>query len=156
MTSLVADAIRPPSAAAVRFREVQRSRWARWASMAAPLLFVLPPAARLVREGLTAYSIVDLVQLVVLVGVMLCFRRWTLVTELRGDVLRVGFTPARRQLVPLSAIRAVDVVPYYPAIDGGWGVRRGQALRIWLSAADFVLVGTQRPDELRRLLVGDA
>jgi hypothetical protein len=150
----------PASASAMtaqptRYREVQSSKVG-WVLFGAGATILLGMVVWLLVELPLVLFAQQLLPLSFMVFVVTYCGRRKLITEVRGDVLCVRFWPARTFIVPRSWIRSVDVVPYYPGIDGQWGIRRGKALRIWTSPGEFVLVGTGRPEELRRLLVGDA
>jgi hypothetical protein len=154
MTAVASVAVPAAPAETVRFREVQTNPRAWLAIAAMVLLLIVPSLWRLVEDFPDGRWVFDAVQLLLYGVLVACFSGWKLVTELSADALHIRYSRALKQVVPLSSIKSVEVVPYYPRIDGAWGVRRGQALRIWVSAGDFVLLGTQRPDELRELLAG--
>lgn len=76
-----------------------------------------------------------------------------------------GLVPTYRHVVAIDAIRRVEVVRYRPIRDcGGWGIRwdrhggrvlnaRGdRGVRITLDDGSLLLVGTQTPEELARVI----
>jgi hypothetical protein len=145
-------------AGTVRFREAQRRR-----------LWWLPPiliGAMMGSEVLTLILRAPDVPLLATALVRLGFFGW-LVSRMPGPVftievddtsLHLLYSHRHRRTIPLASIRGLNVVSYYPWIDGAWGVRRGSALRVGIDAVEhpeqdaFVLVGTQHPEELREAL----
>jgi len=93
----------------------------------------------------------------------LAFGFLKMTTEVSPTDLRVwfGLLPTIRHVVPIVAIRAVEVVRYRPLQDhGGWGLRRdrhGQrvftargdrGVRLTLQDGSQILIGSQKPEEL--------
>jgi hypothetical protein len=122
----------------VRFSETQRVEF-RWVSIGFLALVALS-AWRHSLFGVLLYG-----------GVLVMMLTRTLRTDVDDVNVRVRF-PWGSRTIPLSSIQRVDTTTYYPGIDGSWGIREGRALRLWLSSGDFVLVGTQHPQELRRAI----
>ncbi len=88
-----------------------------------------------------------------------------LVTEVNPTDMVVslrGFWRARR--IPLTAIRSAETIHYDPVRDyGGYGIRTGRfgkayvagstlGVRLKLASGSTVIVGSNRPDELARIL----
>jgi len=88
-------------------------------------------------------------------------------TEATADLVTVwyGWLPIYRRSVAISSIRSCEVVDYRPIRDhGGWGVRscrsgeraltaRGtRGVRLTMINGDRLLIGSQRPEELARIL----
>lgn len=88
-------------------------------------------------------------------------------TEVAPTEVRVwfGLVPTYSHLVPLDAIRQVEVVRYRPIRDcGGWGIRRSRSgdrvlnargdrgVRLTLEDGSLLLIGSQRPEELAEVL----
>lgn len=99
---------------------------------------------------------------------------WLFFGRLRIDLtrdalhLQFGRVPLIRKVVPLSRIRASEVVTYRPMVEfGGWGVRwrpgrtawttRGnQAVRLTLDDGKLLYVGSPNPHRLRQRIVAVA
>jgi hypothetical protein len=73
--------------------------------------------------------------------------------------------PSFRFAVPVSQIRAVEIVTYRPIRDvGGWGVRTGpegervlcargnRGVRLHLADGTRLLIGSQTPEDLARMI----
>ncbi|HEX8202518.1 MAG TPA: hypothetical protein VF590_18720 [Isosphaeraceae bacterium] len=90
-----------------------------------------------------------------------------MVTEVSPVEVRVwfGWLPTYRRVVPIAAVRGVEVVHYRPIADhGGWGIRRGRdgervltargdrGVRLHLADGSRLLIGSQRPEELAAVL----
>lgn len=88
-------------------------------------------------------------------------------TEVHPGELRIwfGLLPTYRHVVPLTELRSVEPVRYRPLADcGGYGFRRGRngervfnargdrGVRITLRDGSTLLIGSQRPEELARVL----
>ena len=88
----------------------------------------------------------------------------TLVTKIDRDVLSVGFQPFGKRIIQRSEIAKAYVRQYSPLGEyGGWGYRTGrngkayntmgdQGLQLELTDGSRVLVGTQQPRELERVI----
>jgi hypothetical protein len=142
--------------AAVRFREVQTRTWY-WVL---PLLLGAIFLGPLIRESLSNPSRINMVSAVLyptlFVWTLLSQWRRRLIIEVWGDVLDLYWTRHLRVQVPLSAIESVEVVSFYPALDGPWGVHKGQGLRIRVAGGSTWSFGTRRAEELRSLLLAPA
>lgn len=57
-----------------------------------------------------------------------------------------------RLTVDLERVRAVREAPYYPRIDGGWGVRDGRGVILTKNDGDVLCVGSARTEELCEVL----
>jgi hypothetical protein len=109
--------------------------------------------------------VVALLWAVVGVGIPLLLARAALVTDVDEQRLRVGFAPFPQRAIPLAEIRECHVRPVPPpegifhwgiraevdghlayAIQGGWGVT------IHLTGDHVVTIGSNRPEELLRIL----
>jgi hypothetical protein len=90
-----------------------------------------------------------------------------MITEVTPAEVRVwfGWLPTYRRVVPIDAIKGVEVVRYRPIADyGGWGIRRGRdgervlnargdrGVRLSLTDGTRLLIGSQRPEELAAAL----
>ena len=90
-------------------------------------------------------------------------------TEVTPTDVRVwfGWVPTYRRVVPIAAIRRVEVVSYRPIPDyGGWGIRPGRdgervlnargnrGVRLDLTDGSRLLIGSQRPEELALAIEG--
>ncbi len=90
-------------------------------------------------------------------------------TQVSATELQVwfGLVPTYRHVLSLDSIRGVEVVKYRPVLDcGGWGIRwhrgggrvlnaRGnRGVRLTLDDGSHLLVGSQRPEELARVIDG--
>lgn len=86
-------------------------------------------------------------------------------TEIRGRTLYLDFRPLHRLEIPLSRIRSSVVRQYRPIREfGGWGIRYGfgagwawnvrgdMGVQLVLDTGRKVLVGSQRPVELKEAL----
>jgi hypothetical protein len=88
-------------------------------------------------------------------------------TEVNATDLYVwfGWAPSYPRVVPISAVRCVEVVTYRPIADYGcWGIRSGRdgekayiargnrGVRIELADGTKLLVGSQRPELLASVL----
>jgi hypothetical protein len=88
-------------------------------------------------------------------------------TEVNATDLFVSFAwaPSHPRVVPISAVRSVDVVTYRPIADYGcWGIRSGldgekayiargnRGVRIELTDGTRLLIGSQRPELLASVL----
>lgn len=76
-----------------------------------------------------------------------------------------GLVPTYRHVLALDSIRGVEVVRYRPLLDcGGWGIRRhrgggrvlnargDRGVRLTLDDGSHLLIGSQRPEELARVI----
>jgi hypothetical protein len=88
-------------------------------------------------------------------------------TEVTPTHVRVyfGWVPTYRRAVEVTAIQRLEVVTYRPIADyGGWGIRSGRdgervlnargnrGVRLDLTDGTRLLIGSQRPEELARIL----
>ncbi|MFO0960365.1 MAG: hypothetical protein U0800_23505 [Isosphaeraceae bacterium] len=153
------------------FREEQFFAWwtyvfmGMWAiaSSLAPAFFreVLHIRSGLTGMGLAVTLIGIALPVLLIVGVL------RMTTEVTATELRVwfGWLPTYRQELPLAQIRSVEVVRYRAIHDYGfWGVRRGRdgeyvlsargdrGVRLTLGDGSRLLIGSQRPEELARIL----
>ena len=108
-----------------------------------------------------------LVILVIIVGVgfPLVILSLRLVTEVRSGALIVGLRPFHRREIRLSDVKSFEVRKYRPIREyGGWGIRwslrNGVAynmagnlgVQLELTDGRRILVGSQKPEELKRAL----
>jgi hypothetical protein len=87
-------------------------------------------------------------------------------TEVTSGAIYVGFTPFGKKCIPKEDIEQAYVRTYSPLGEfGGWGYRMGrkgiafnvsgdQGLQLVLRDGKQILIGTQRPEELRRVMAG--
>jgi hypothetical protein len=161
--------------AAIVYREEQNFDWrayalliaaevAFWAALFWKVYTHPQPAVILNHHGLElaiAIAICVGFPVLLLVG----FLRMT--TEVTPADLRVwfGWIPTYRRMVLVDAVVRVEVVSYRPLADyWGWGIRSGRdgervlnargnrGVRIELADGTRLLVGSQRPEELARVL----
>jgi hypothetical protein len=116
-----------------------------------------------------AWSIELLVGLVLglsLVMVMVFFLLQMTTEVIPTDVgVWFGWLPTYRRIVPIAAIRKIEVVTFRPIADYGfWGIRRGRdgervliargnrGVRLELQDGSKLLIGSQRPEALATAL----
>jgi hypothetical protein len=100
----------------------------------------------------------------VMVIVLLLLHMTTEVTPTHLGVW-FGWVPIYRRIVPVAAIRVIEVVTFRPLADYGfWGIRSGRdgervliargnrGVRLELMDGSKLLIGSQRPEELARAL----
>lgn len=75
-------------------------------------------------------------------------------TLVQGHTLELERRWGARLTVHLDRVRAVRESPYYPRIDGGWGVKNGRGVILTMEDGDVLYVGSARADELRDVLRG--
>jgi hypothetical protein len=90
-------------------------------------------------------------------------------TEVTPTDIRVwfGWIPTYRRIVPIGAVRGIEVVTYRPIADYGfWGIRarrdgeraliaRGnRGVRLELEGGSRLLIGSQHPESLARAIEG--
>lgn len=141
-----------PAHLEVAFREVQRNP-VYWLWIVGCCLFFVAPELFVLGTRSGPAVVWGLVLKVLMVVTVILSFRLRMVTEIRDDALHLRYTPGRRRTIALASIRSSEVVSYYPNLDGGWGMKEGQGLRLRLATGESVVVGTQRPDELQRRLV---
>ena len=90
------------------------------------------------------------------------FSRLALLTEIDSREIRIRFVPFVRRVVSWAEVEKAEVVDY--GFIGGWGIRYGSkygtaynvqgrmGLALELKNGKKLLVGTQKPDELRSFL----
>lgn len=90
----------------------------------------------------------------------------SLVTRIETDAIQVGFPLLGKRTIPRSEIARAYVRQYSPIGEyGGWGYRIGrngkayntmgdQGLQLELQDGSRILIGTQRPAELRKVIAG--
>jgi hypothetical protein len=96
-----------------------------------------------------------------IVGVL----RMTTVVTPTECLVWFGWVPTLRHTVALDQIRRVEVVTYRPLLDcQGWGVRTGldgervlnargnRGVRLFMGDGTRLLIGSQRPEDLARVL----
>jgi hypothetical protein len=57
-----------------------------------------------------------------------------------------------RLTLDLERVRTVREAPYYPRIDGGWGVCNGRGVILTKDDGDVLYVGSARAEELCEVL----
>lgn len=156
-------------ATTTEFREVQtfRQPWllAVLAATAAPMWLIAAQQLILrepVGERPAPDSAVFLLWAVFGVGFPLFFSYLGLITEVRGDELRLRFRPLPARRIPWSSISSAEAITYRPLRDfGGWGIRYGRGGRraynvsgnrgveLTLTDGKRIVIGSRRPDELQ-------
>ena len=146
------------------FREEQYFDWRVYALVAS--------VGFLVATGLmhrNAWSYEFLLGLVVGMGLFVSFILFLLhmTTEVTPSHVRVwfGWAPIYRRVVPLVDVRRVALANFRPIADYGfWGVRSGRdgeraliargnrGVRLELTDGSFLVIGSQRPEELARTI----
>ena len=110
----------------------------------------------------TALLLTGTATILLSLGLLALFLGMRLVTEVRGDGLRVRFFPfhLREIVFRPGEIRAWEAEEYRPLLDyGGWGIRYGRGgkaynvsgnrgVRLEFTDGQRLLIGSQRADEL--------
>ncbi len=116
-----------------------------------------------------AWSIELLMGLIVGIGLVMFLVLFLLhmTTEVTPTDARVwfGWVPVYRRVIPLGDVRRVEIVTFRPIADYGiWGIRSGRdgeraliargnrGVRLELADGSFLLIGSQRPEELATTL----
>lgn len=113
-----------------------------------------------------APEIVQYFALVIAIGLIVFFRVVTLYTrvDVRGVTWRFSLLHRKEKHISWKEITKAEVIKYHPIRDyGGWGYRLGShgkaysvagkyALRLTLHKEKKLLIGTQKPEELKRIL----
>ncbi len=145
------------------FREEQYFDWRVYALIAS--VEVLTGLALLHRN---AWSLEVLLGLVVGIGLgmLLVLFLLHMTTEVTPTVVRVwfGWVPVYRRVLPTGELRRVEIVTFHPFSDYAWGIRSGRdgeraliargnrGVRIELTGGSFLVIGSQRPEELAIVL----
>jgi hypothetical protein len=111
-----------------------------------------------------AWSLEVLLGLVVGIGLGMFLVLFVLhmTTEVTPTVVRVwfGWVPVYRRVLPTSELCRVEIVTFHPFADYAWGIRSGRdgeraliargnrGVRIELTGGSFLVIGSQRPEEL--------
>lgn len=135
---------------AVLFHEIQRPRWTlATAALAAfiALALVLPPLFN--RPPSVFGYFQGLVLLLALASSLSRLR-----TLVEGHTLELERRWGGRLTVDLERVRFVREAPYYPRIDGGWGVRSGRGVILTYADGNVLYVGSARADELCEVIRG--
>jgi len=93
------------------------------------------------------------------------FTTYRLVTEVAEDGIHINFAPLAKKSILFREIDSCEVRTYRPLLEyGGWGLRwtpwKGQAysvkgnrgVQLKLSSGQRILIGSQQPEELARLI----
>jgi hypothetical protein len=116
-----------------------------------------------------AWPLELLMGLIVGIGLVmfLVFFLLHMTTEVTPTDLRVwfGWVAVYRRIVPLGDVRRVEIVTFRPIADYGiWGIRSGRdgervliargnrGVRLELADGSFLVIGSQRPEELATIL----
>jgi hypothetical protein len=112
-------------------------------------------------------SFLAFIPLIVMAGVFTLFKVISLTLSIDANQIQYRFKPfhRRNQVINKSDIKEASVVRYNPILQyGGWGIRynfkRGKAfstrgnygLQIKLNNGRSILIGTQKPEELKSFL----
>ena len=95
-------------------------------------------------------------------GMVLVLFLLHMTTEVTPTDVRVwfGWVPVYRRVLPIGEVRRVEIVTFHPFSDYAWGIRSGRdgeraliargnrGVRIELTSGSFLVIGSQRPDEL--------
>ncbi len=111
-----------------------------------------------------AWSFEFLLGLVVGIGLGMVLLLFVLhmTTEVTPTMVRVwfGWVPVYRRELPIGEVRRVEIVTFQPFADYAWGIRSGRdgeraliargnrGVRLELGGGAFLVIGSQRPDEL--------
>lgn len=89
---------------------------------------------------------------------------WTLLTEIDSENIYIKAKPFLNKKIPFTDIESWTIRTYRPIMEyGGWGIRfsrKGTAynvsgnkgLQLALNSGKNILIGTQKPDGIRRIL----
>jgi hypothetical protein len=146
------------------FREEQYFDWRVYALIAS--LEVLTGLGLLQQKAWSIELLMGLVVGIVLVMFLVLFLLH-MTTEVTPTDVRVwfGWVPVYRRVVPLGDVRRVEIVTFRPIADYGfWGIRYGRdgeraliargnrGVRLELADGSFLVIGSQRPEELATTL----
>lgn len=150
----------------ILFNETQRfNSWWIWLIIILCAGFSIYPIVNTIQSGIP-FSNGQLLGIFVLVLVLLLFILLKLETEVKEDGIYVRFFPFHFTLkfYDWNSIAQLEVVKFSPLMDfGGWGIRWGRkgkcytvkgksGLQILFKNGDQLLIGTQRPEELERII----
>ncbi len=143
----------------MRFSEKQQfPEWVRYGI----LVFNCVVIYILVESGFLSTSSFLLILFVLLIPSVLFF--WTLETELDQSNIYVNIRPFLNRTYAHHDIESWQVRTYKPILEyGGWGIRFGQkgtaynirgnqGLQLHLTKGKRILIGTQKQEELQRVL----
>jgi hypothetical protein len=99
-------------------------------------------------------------------GIFLALFVLHMTTEVTPVTVRVwfGWIPVYRRELPVEDVRRVEIVTFRPFADYAWGIRPGRdgeraliargnrGVRIELAGGSFLVIGSQRPEELATAL----
>jgi hypothetical protein len=146
------------------FREEQYFDWRVYALIAS--LEILTGLGLLHQKSWSIELLMGLVVGIGLVMFLVCFVLH-MTTEVTPTDIRVwfGWVPIYRRLVPLGELHRVEIVTFRPIADYGfWGIRSGRdgeraliargnrGVRLELTDGSFLVIGSQRPEELATTL----
>jgi hypothetical protein len=145
------------------FREEQYFDWRVYALIAS--VEVLTGLGLLHRN---AWSLEILVGLVVGIGLGMILVLFLLhmTTEVTPTMVRVwfGWVPVYRRILPITEVRRTEIVTFHPLADYAWGIRSGRdgeraliargnrGVQLELAGGVFLVIGSQRPEELASAL----
>ena len=150
----------------VYFYEKQRfNQWWLWLLLAFIGYFVFEPVYFSIMEN-ASLSSDQWVGFIILGLVVLLFLLVKLETKIKNDGIYVRFFPfiPKFKFFPWESISIAVVRKYSPLMEyGGWGVRWGgngtaynvkgnKGLQLKFKSGNALLVGTQKPDELQKVL----
>lgn len=156
----------------ILFKETQRfTQWWIWAInlgiLVIPLIRVYQQFTRgkMFEDKPMSYSGL-LVSTCLIVLLVVSFRIMNLKTEITNERIYFDFFPfhTKKYFYDLTEIQSMKVVKYSPIFDyGGWGVRGfgsnkafsvkgNKGLKIMFKNGDIRLIGTQKPDELQKII----
>ena len=93
-----------------------------------------------------------------------------LITEVRGDGIYIRYVPFHRSFrrIAFKDLKRCEVRTYRPLVEyGGWGIRFGlkgkaynvsgnRGVQLELTNGKRLLIGSQRPEDLRQAIKGEA
>lgn len=89
---------------------------------------------------------------------------WTLETEIDNQHIYIKISPIISKKISFNDVQTWEIRTYRPILEyGGWGIRFGrkgtaynvkgnQGLQLTLNSGKRILIGTQRQDDLKRIL----
>lgn len=147
------------------FTEKQTLTDAKWIKYLC-LLMLAVNCGILIESIRTAFSITDLIPLIVFTIVILLLVFVHLETRISKEKIIITITPfLYKKEIDWHMIENAEVITYSPLLDyGGWGYRVGtkgtainaagnKGLKLKLKTGKNLLIGTQKADELKQLLV---
>jgi len=110
--------------------------------------------------------IMDFFTTIIMAGVIYLIYGTRLITNIKPDGIRIRFKPflLKEKVFTPEIIEKYEVRKYNPIADyGGWGVKFGRkgkvynvrgnmGLELWLKGNKKIMIGTQRPEAIKRAM----